>query len=103
MRITGVTAMARSAASKLRGRALVAAFLVVAIALAGVAKPPKASALPAANVASTAGLSSLKLMNYYPSNAGWTYMWQSWNPAQINSDFAKIAGMSANAVRVDIQ
>jgi hypothetical protein len=47
-------------------------------------------------------LSALHLMNYFPSDAGWQYMWTQWEPAQINDDFAAMAGMGANAVRITV-
>jgi hypothetical protein len=45
----------------------------------------------------------LKLVNYYPAYDGWTYMWERWNPGEIDSDFARIEGLNANAVRVIVQ
>lgn len=65
---------------------------------------------PSATVAPTttnpsavaANLSTLKLMNYYPSQAAWTYMWEEWNLSTINRDFATIAALHANAVRIII-
>ena len=48
-------------------------------------------------------LDNLKLMNYYPSNNAWTYMWENWSLNTINQDFTAIAGLHANAVRIIIQ
>ena len=48
-------------------------------------------------------LAELRLMNYYPSTAAWTYMWTKWNPAQIDEDFSKIEALGANAVRLNIE
>jgi hypothetical protein len=45
----------------------------------------------------------LKAINYNRSGAGWTYLWQRWDPVQMDQDFARIAGLSANAVRIAIQ
>ena len=45
-------------------------------------------------------LSGLKLMNYYPAYHGWSRMWFEWYPATIQSDFARMSGMGANAVRL---
>jgi hypothetical protein len=45
----------------------------------------------------------LKLVNYYPADDGWTYMWERWKPAEIDRDFARIQGLNANAVRVIVQ
>ncbi|HWG22900.1 hypothetical protein [Actinospica sp.] len=41
-------------------------------------------------------------MNYFPSDSGWQYMWTRWQPDQINDDFAVMAGMGANAVRITV-
>ncbi len=49
-----------------------------------------------------APLSSLKLISYYPSQAAWTNMWVHWNPTQMGVDFARIAALHANAVRIVI-
>ena len=48
-------------------------------------------------------LADVRLMNYYPSTAAWTYMWTKWNPAQLNEDFAKIEALGANSVRLNIE
>ena len=42
----------------------------------------------------------LRVVNYYPAANGWTLMWTNWQPAVINSDFAKIRYLGANTVRV---
>jgi hypothetical protein len=47
-------------------------------------------------------LRSLRLINYFPSNDGWQYMWTQWKPAQIDADFAIMASMGANAVRITV-
>lgn len=47
-------------------------------------------------------VNQLKLMNYTPAQAPWLAMWQRYNHAQINSDFAAIKGLGANAVRIAI-
>jgi Cellulase (glycosyl hydrolase family 5) len=48
-------------------------------------------------------LADLRLMNYYPSTAAWTYMWTKWNPTQLNDDFARIEALGANSVRLNIE
>ena len=45
-------------------------------------------------------LAGLQLMNYYPARHGWSRMWFEWDPTTLKSDFARIAGMGANAVRL---
>ncbi|MGH3166033.1 MAG: hypothetical protein ACRDN0_09085 [Trebonia sp.] len=47
-------------------------------------------------------LSSLRLINYFPSDAGWQYMWTRWDAGQINRDFATMAAMGANSVRITV-
>ena len=47
-------------------------------------------------------LSALHLVNYFPSDAGWQYMWTRWEPNQIDEDFAVMAGLGANAVRITV-
>jgi hypothetical protein len=41
-----------------------------------------------------------KVVSYFPATGGWTTMWEDWDPAAYNTDFAKIAGLDANTVRV---
>lgn len=47
-------------------------------------------------------LRAIRLVNYFPSDAGWQYMWTRWNPRRIGDDFAVMAGLGANAVRVTV-
>ena len=49
---------------------------------------------------SQTSLNGLKVMNYYPSANSWENMWTNWNPTVINNDFALIASLNANTVRV---
>ena len=48
-------------------------------------------------------LAGLHLMNYYPSQNAWSYMWQNWNGPAMDADFATMAGLGANAVRIVVQ
>ncbi|WP_309238158.1 cellulase family glycosylhydrolase [Actinoplanes aureus] len=41
-----------------------------------------------------------KTINYYPSNAGWSAMWTSFNSTKIDADLAKAAALGADNVRV---
>ena len=45
-------------------------------------------------------LSQLRLMNYYPADAGWTLMWTHYSPARTAADMQAIASLGANAVRI---
>lgn len=47
-------------------------------------------------------LRALDLINYFPSDAGWQYMWTRWDPGRIDEDFGRMAGMGANAVRITV-
>lgn len=77
--------------------------LVVGLSLACLGVPlPLLAARPAAATAFVVP-QQLRLVNYYPARNGWTYMWQRWDPAQIDRDFALVAGLDANAVRVIVQ
>lgn len=42
-------------------------------------------------------------MNYFPSAHAWTYMWTEWDPATIHQDFARIAAMHFNTVRINLE
>ncbi len=48
-------------------------------------------------------VSGLKVMNYYTSTNSWANMWTTWNPSAIDGDFARIAALHANTVRVIVQ
>ena len=56
--------------------------------------------------ASTAALgsafSNLRLIDYFPADAGWEQMWTDWNPTQMERDFRRIAALHANAVRITV-
>ena len=45
----------------------------------------------------------LKVMNYYPAQGGWSYMWTRWRPMTLDDDFARIKALHANTVRIIIQ
>ncbi|MBX6364481.1 MAG: Ig-like domain-containing protein [Gemmatimonadetes bacterium] len=45
-------------------------------------------------------LAGVRLINYYPMRNGWYLMWQNWDPATINADFARIRALGFNAVRI---
>jgi hypothetical protein len=62
-----------------------------------------AAPAPASAPASFPVPAGFRLVNYYPAHAGWSYMWQRWNARAIDSDFARIAALHANAVRVIVQ
>jgi hypothetical protein len=45
-------------------------------------------------------LSQARLVSYFPANAAWSNMWLRWDAARIDADFAHIAALGANAVRL---
>jgi hypothetical protein len=72
---------------------LCATVAAIACGLGGVlARPAQASG--------SAAISGLRLVDYFPASAGWGYMWWNWNAAQIDGDFARIAALHANTVRI---
>jgi hypothetical protein len=63
-------------------------------------------ALPAPLTAALAPLQApaqLKTLSYYPSDGGWTQMWDMWRPERLSADFARIAALHANTVRLIVQ
>jgi len=48
-------------------------------------------------------VSQLKIMNYYPADAGWTLMWSSYSHTRTAADFQAIAALGANTVRIIVQ
>jgi len=45
-------------------------------------------------------LSGLKLMNYFPADRGWYLMWTQWDSGVVDADFARIAALGGNGVRL---
>ena len=42
----------------------------------------------------------LRVVSYYPADAGWTRMWEPWRPERIGDDLRRLRGLNANAVRI---
>ena len=42
----------------------------------------------------------LRVVSYYPADAGWTRMWEPWRPIRIDADLRRLRGLNANAVRI---
>ncbi|GAA0566407.1 hypothetical protein GCM10010172_57740 [Paractinoplanes ferrugineus] len=63
---------------------------------ATVAKPATAKA----TAGRLAALQVAKQINYYPSAAGWTKMWTSFDARTVDADLARARGMGADSVRV---
>ena len=49
-----------------------------------------------------AAVKTAKSLNYYPSAAGWSKMWTTWDPARIDADLAKADALGADNVRIII-
>jgi hypothetical protein len=45
----------------------------------------------------------LRVVSYYPADAGWTAMWTKWNPARVATDLDRAAAVGANTVRAIVQ
>ena len=41
----------------------------------------------------------LRVVSYYPSDAGWTLMWDRWRPNRFAADLRRLRGLNANTVR----
>ena len=60
------------------------------------------SATPA-DAVSRIPIGSLKIMNYYPADAGWTLMWTNYSHQRTVDDFAAMSSLGANTVRIIVQ
>ncbi|MEU4160799.1 cellulase family glycosylhydrolase [Actinoplanes sp. NPDC026670] len=78
------------------------------LALAGLllsltpAAPARAADLTPTLASRMAAVLTAKTINYYPSNAGWTFMWTSFDPVRIDTDLARAATLGATDVRAII-
>jgi hypothetical protein len=45
----------------------------------------------------------LKVVSYFPTNAGWTKMWTDWQPDRIDADLQRAESLHANTVRAIVQ
>ena len=45
----------------------------------------------------------LKVVSYFPVDAGWTKMWTDWRPDEIDAGLARAASLHANTVRAIVQ
>jgi hypothetical protein len=67
----------------------------------GLAAAPAAATGETASMADRmAAVQTAKSMNYYPSDAGWSAMWTSFDAVRVDADLAKIAELGADNVRV---
>lgn len=42
----------------------------------------------------------LRVVSYYPADAGWTKMWEPWRPQRIAADLRRLRWLNANTVRI---
>lgn len=42
----------------------------------------------------------LRVVSYYPSDAGWTLMWDRWRPSRVAADLRRLRALNANTVRL---
>ena len=42
----------------------------------------------------------LRVVSYYPADAGWTRMWEPWRPARLAKDLGRLRALNANTVRI---
>ena len=42
----------------------------------------------------------LRVVSYYPADAGWTRMWEPWRPERVAADLRRLRSLNANTVRV---
>ena len=43
---------------------------------------------------------NLRVISYYPADAGWTRMWEPWRPARLAADLRRLRTLNANTVRI---
>ncbi|MEV6301136.1 glycosyl hydrolase [Actinoplanes sp. NPDC051861] len=82
----------RFRAPVLAGALLLSTALQAPPAHATTTAPTKATRMAAVQTANT--------INYYPSNAGWTAMWTSFDPVRIDADLTRAATLGATNVRI---
>jgi hypothetical protein len=70
---------------------------LVALAVAAPAQSRNA-ALPALDVPA-----GVRVVSYFPVDAGWTEMWTKWQPTVIAADLQRLASLHANTVRAIVQ
>src|SRR5258708_8970245 len=48
-------------------------------------------------------VAAMREVNFYPSANNWGHMWTNSDPGVVDADFAQIAGLHANTVRIIVQ
>lgn len=80
-----------------RLRWVAASILLAATALSGCGSADSVQS------ADRAPVTGLKVMNYYPAQHGWAAMWTQYSHADLDRDFAAIADLGADTVRLIVQ
>jgi hypothetical protein len=75
--------------------------LFVAVVAVCVAAVPRAEARPTLERLDVP--KDLKVLSYFPADAGWTKMWTDWRPDRIDADLGRAATLHANTVRAIVQ
>ncbi|WP_433788727.1 cellulase family glycosylhydrolase [Actinoplanes sp. CA-252034] len=75
---------------------------LLALSLTPQASPAHAAALAPTRASRMAEVLTDKTINYYPSNAAWTFMWTNFDPVRIDTDLARAATLGATGVRAII-
>ena len=92
-----------------RRAAVLASSLLIGLALPATPVHAAAAATPAVTAPAEApptlagrlaAVKVAKTLNYYPTTAGWSAMWTSFNPTRIDADLAKAAALGATNVRI---
>ncbi|SDS47321.1 cellulase family glycosylhydrolase [Actinoplanes derwentensis] len=77
------------------------ALAIAGFLLLGTMSPvsPAHAATPPTLASRLAAVQTAKTINYYPSNAGWTFMWTNFDPVRIDTDLTRAATLGATNVR----
>jgi hypothetical protein len=71
-----------------------------ASALTPTLPPLSGTNIPATQPGAVAQMvAGLRVMNYYPAQHGFDYMWMAWDPAAIDADMGRLTALGANTVR----
>jgi Cellulase (glycosyl hydrolase family 5) len=73
-----------------------------AVVAPAVKTPAKTVTITPTLASRLAAVKTAKSVNYYPSAAGWSRMWSSFDAARIDADLARAAGLGATNVRAII-
>ncbi|MBA2383900.1 MAG: hypothetical protein H0V68_04455, partial [Actinobacteria bacterium] len=78
--------------------AIVLAAACLALPAAGSARTDEGAAAP--QLGRLVVPEELRVVSYYPADAGWTRMWEPWRPARLAADLRRLRSLNANTVRI---